>query len=106
MKFPKYQVRVKECIQMQAPTNSIKIRKNLMFMIQTIFIFRDFNTLQCVLMAVLQCCVIRISVGRLSVRVGRTPLVWWTPVTNVRSPLGIPTTNQSPVKVSSTKSSE
>lgn len=23
MKFPKYQVRVKECIQIQAPTNSI-----------------------------------------------------------------------------------
>lgn len=103
MKFPKYQVRVKECIQMQAPTNSIKIKKNL-FMIQTIFIFLDFNTLQCVLMAVLQCCVIRTSVGQLSVRVGRMPPVWWTPVTNVRSPSGTPTTNQSAVKVSSTKS--
>lgn len=75
-------------------------------MIQTIFMFLDFNTLQCVLMAVLQCCVIRMSAGQLSVRVGRTPPVWWTPVTNVRSPSGTPTTNQSPVKVSSKKSVE
>lgn len=68
--------------------------------------FLDFNTLQCVLMAVLQCCVIRMSAGQLSVRVGRTPAVWWTPVTNVGSPSGTPTTNQSPVKVSSKKSVE